>query len=149
MTTTKPTVTTLCGSSRFKDEFASVNRDLTLAGEIVISLGLFGHADHPPLQMWQAESLTVSYEAHEIASKINAGLEPKEAFAIWPRVEHEIRVTVHPLKAMLDDLHKRKIDLSDGIFVVNPGGYIGESTRGEIAYAVDHGKTVRYLEPVA
>jgi len=48
-------------------------------------------------------------------------------------------------KAMLDDMHKRKIDLSDGIFVINVAGYIGSSTRGEIEYALRSGKTVDYL----
>ena len=38
-------------------------------------------------------------------------------------------------KAMLDDMHLRKIDMADEIFVINVGGYIGESTRGEIAFA--------------
>lgn len=49
-------------------------------------------------------------------------------------------------KRMLDELHKRKIDLCDSIFVVNVGGYIGDSTRGEIEYAEAHGKMVRWLE---
>lgn len=49
-------------------------------------------------------------------------------------------------KAKLDELHKRKIDLADEILVLNVGGYIGESTRSEIAYALDHGKPVRWLE---
>jgi hypothetical protein len=49
-------------------------------------------------------------------------------------------------KVALDDLHKRKIDLADYVLVLNPGGYIGESTRSEIAYAAAHGKSVRYLE---
>jgi len=49
-------------------------------------------------------------------------------------------------KAMLDDMHKRKIDMADEIFVINVGGYIGESTRGEIAYAKSQGIGVRYLE---
>ena len=49
-------------------------------------------------------------------------------------------------KEMLDDMHLRKIDLADEIFVINVGGYIGESTRKEIEYAVATGKTVRYLE---
>ena len=47
---------------------------------------------------------------------------------------------------MLDDMHKRKIDLSDEVFVVNVGGYVGESTRSEISYARATGKAVRYLE---
>ena len=49
-------------------------------------------------------------------------------------------------KPMLDELHLRKIDISDGIFVVNPGGYIGESTAKEIAYAKKIGKPIQYLE---
>ena len=49
-------------------------------------------------------------------------------------------------KEMLDDMHLRKIDLADEIFVINVGGYIGESTRSEIAYAEKTGKKVRYLE---
>jgi hypothetical protein len=53
------------------------------------------------------------------------------------------------LKAQLDELHKRKIDLADEIFVLNVNGYIGESTRSEIAYATTHGKRVRYLESPA
>ncbi len=50
-------------------------------------------------------------------------------------------------KEMLDDMHKRKIDMADEIFVINVGGYIGESTRSEIDYALAAGKAVRYLEP--
>ena len=48
-------------------------------------------------------------------------------------------------KEMLDDMHKRKIDLADEIFVVNVGGYIGSSTNSEIEYAVKTGKKVMYL----
>lgn len=51
-------------------------------------------------------------------------------------------------KIALDELHKRKIDLADEILVLNVGGYIGSSTRGEIEYAEQRGRPVRYLEPV-
>ena len=47
---------------------------------------------------------------------------------------------------MLDDMHKRKIDMADAIYVINVGGYIGSSTKSEIEYATAHGKEVRYLE---
>jgi hypothetical protein len=50
------------------------------------------------------------------------------------------------IKQNLDELHKRKIDLADEILVLNVGGYIGDSTRSEIAYAQAHGKGIRYLE---
>lgn len=47
---------------------------------------------------------------------------------------------------MLDDMHKRKIDMADEIFVINVGGYIGSSTKSEIEYAESQGRVVRYLE---
>lgn len=50
-------------------------------------------------------------------------------------------------KRMLDDLHKRKIDMCDEVFVLNVGGYVGESTRSEIDYARRIGRPVKYLEP--
>ncbi len=50
-------------------------------------------------------------------------------------------------KAVLDALHLRKIDLADRVLVVNPGGYIGESTRSEIAYAQAAGKPVSFTDP--
>lgn len=49
-------------------------------------------------------------------------------------------------KVALDELHKRKIDLADRVFVLNVDGYIGESTRSEIAYAYEHDTPVDYLE---
>lgn len=42
--------------------------------------------------------------------------------------------------------HKKKIDLSDAIFVINKNGYIGNSTRSEIDYARLHNKEVLFLE---
>ena len=54
--------------------------------------------------------------------------------------------TLSKTKMMLDDMHKRKIDMADEIYVINVGGYIGESTRSEIEYAKAHGKEVHYLE---
>jgi len=51
------------------------------------------------------------------------------------------------LKVGFDELHKRKIDLADEILVINIGGYIGDSTKSEIRYAIAHGKSVRWLEP--
>ena len=51
-------------------------------------------------------------------------------------------------KAVLDALHLRKIDLADRILVVNPGGYIGESTTREIGYARSTGKPIFRLSVV-
>jgi hypothetical protein len=94
-------VITLCGSTRFKDDFERVNRELTLAGNIVISVGCFGHAGD-----------TFTEEQ----------------------------------KVMLDDIHKRKIDMADAIYVINKGGYIGASTKSEIQYAAYWGKQIIFME---
>lgn len=48
-------------------------------------------------------------------------------------------------KICLDNLHKRKIDLCDEVFVLDVDEYIGTSTRSEIDYAIAHGKPVVYL----
>ncbi len=103
-------VITLCGSTRFKEQFMQVQKELTLKGCIVISVGLFGHA-------WDSE--------------------------VWENMDEN---TLTKTKEMLDDMHKRKIDMSDEIFVINVGGYIGESTKSEIEYAKETGKIVNYLE---
>jgi hypothetical protein len=60
--------------------------------------------------------------------------------------EEDPQHTNRPNKEMLDELHKRKIDLADTVMVLNVGGYIGDSTRSEIAYAQAHGKPIEYLE---
>lgn len=98
-------VITLCGSTKFKDAFIKAQKDLTLQGNIVISVGLFGHSGDD--EVWTEGT-----------------------------------------KAMLDDMHKRKIDMADEIFVINVGGYIGESTKSEIEYAKKNGRVVNYLEPI-
>jgi hypothetical protein len=103
-------VITLCGSTRFKNEFMEAQKRLTLAGNIVISVGLFGHSGDS--EVWN-------------------GMD-----------EGKLTKT----KEMLDDMHKRKIDMADSIYVINVGGYIGESTRSEIEYAIRQGKKVEYLE---
>ena len=105
-------VITLCGSTRFKDDFMRVQKELTLKGNIVISVGLFGYSNGDD---------------------------------IWNKMDEE---TLSKTKEMLDDMHKRKIDMADEIFVINVGGYIGDSTRSEIEYAINTGKKVNYLEKV-
>jgi hypothetical protein len=96
-------VITLCGSTRFKNEFLGEQKRLTLEGNVVITVGLFGHSGDD---------------------------------VVW----------TEGVKDMLDRQHLAKIDLADEIFVINVGGYIGDSTRREIAYAEFKGKTISYLE---
>jgi hypothetical protein len=49
-------------------------------------------------------------------------------------------------KIKLDILHKRKIDLADEVYILNVGGYIGESTKSELEYARKHNKRILFLE---
>jgi len=51
------------------------------------------------------------------------------------------------IKIRLDELHRRKIDMADEVLILNVGGYIGESTGGELSYARKHRKIIRFLEP--
>ena len=51
-------------------------------------------------------------------------------------------------KKMLDEMHRQKIDMSNEIYVINCGGYIGESTKSEIEYAKANGKKISYLEDI-
>jgi len=53
------------------------------------------------------------------------------------------------VKETVDEVHKRKIDIADELFILNVGGYIGESTANEIAYANRLGKPIKYLESPA
>ena len=80
-------VITLCGSTRFKDEFMKAQKDLTLKGNIVISVGLFGRSGDDE---------------------------------VWENMDEG---TLTKTKEILDDMHKRKIDMSDEIFVINKDGY--------------------------
>ena len=52
------------------------------------------------------------------------------------------------MKKMLDEMHREKIDLSDEIYVINLNGYIGESTKSEIEYAIANGKKIKYFEEI-
>jgi hypothetical protein len=102
----RPPIVTICGSTRFNDEIHAANARLTMEGNLVISLGVFGHTDIPDVD--------------------------------WTTGGSE-------LKVMLDGLHRHKIAPADSVYIVNPKGYIGESTRAEIAYAESLGLPVRYL----
>ena len=98
----KENIITLCGSSKFKEQYLLINHNLSLLGKIVLSVSCFGHTDKLNLDCMQ--------------------------------------------KNILDDVHLKKIDLSEAIYVINFGKYIGDSTRKEIEYAEKKGKKIYYLE---
>jgi len=92
------------------DAFFEAGWRETLAGKIVLSIGVWKHADADGAQV--AETL-------------------------GPDVVER-----------LGDLHLRKIDLADEVLILNVGGYIGESTGNELAYALAMKKPIRTLEPM-
>lgn len=76
-------------------------------------------------------------------------LELENGYVVLGIVPHVLdRDLTNQEKGLLGELHRKKIDLSDAIYVVNVDGYIGESVRNEITYAIEMGKEVLYLEKV-
>jgi hypothetical protein len=65
----------------------------------------------------------------------------------YPGVRASHQAEAEGVRAVLDELHLRKIDLADLVYVVNVGGYIGESTRKELKYARKVGKPIVWREP--
>lgn len=51
------------------------------------------------------------------------------------------------VREALAELHLRRIDLADEVRVVSEGGYVGASTRREIAYARQRDKVISSVEP--
>ena len=96
-------VITLCGSTKFKEDFIRVQKELTLKGNIILTVGLFGHSGDD--EVWS-----------------------------------------HGVKELMDDMHKRRILMSDEIYVINKNNYIGESTKNEIEFAKKHNKKIIYME---
>ena len=94
----------LCGSTKFKDDFIKATELLSLSGYVVLSVGLFGHADN----------------------KFGT-------------------VITDEVKALLDDMHKQKIEMADFIYIINKNNYIGESTLKELEYAKSLSKPIKYM----
>ena len=63
----------------------------------------------------------------------------------YPNVPPDHLAESEGVAEQMDELHLRKIDLADEVYVINWNDYIGESTRREVAYSVTHKKPIRYL----
>jgi hypothetical protein len=118
MTPPRPIVVCFCGSVRFSEQMLVTAWEYAKAGIIVLGWCVL----------------------------------PDSYFATFPGSRGDDEAGVHAaekegVKEALDELHKRKIDLADQIFVINVGGYVGDSTKSEIRYAIKHDKPLRWLEP--
>lgn len=122
-----PKVVTLCGSTRFREQFEIANAQLTMAGYIVLSVGFFHHREggHSP----ECQS-TARLDSMGVARPCNCGQR-----SISPSQ-----------KGMLDVLHLEKIRMSHGIYVLNVAGYVGASTMREVAFAIAMNRKVEFLE---
>ncbi|MFI2364746.1 hypothetical protein [Promicromonospora sp. NPDC019610] len=118
----RPQIVCLCGSARFVQELRAANRDLTLAGAIVLAPAELGHPDDRT-----TGDRTPNYRTTNDQTTGDQLTDEQ--------------------KTALGALHLAKIDLADRVVVVNPGGYTGESTRREISYAHRTGKPVEYTHP--
>lgn len=77
--------------------------------------------------------------------KITAELETNKGFCVLqPVYSIEKKIFNEGELKTLADAHYKKIDISDAIFVVNIGGYVGKSVSEEIDYAKSHNKDVLY-----
>ncbi|MGW6926541.1 hypothetical protein ACWGA9_35660 [Streptomyces sp. NPDC054950] len=94
-------------------------------------------------RFWDALAEAALYETAAARIVLAPACDLKTTHPLWADPARAER-----LKRVLDDLHLRKIDLADDVLIVNPGGYIGDSTRREIAYAHSLGKPIRYTHPI-
>ena len=113
-----PKIICFCGSVRFSTEMMVVAWEYAKAGYIVLSWCVLPDC---------------YFEAHpESSGDDQAGIHVAEKEGV---------------RKILDEVHKRKIDLADEVLVINVGGYVGDSTKSEIRYARAHMKPIRWLEP--
>lgn len=130
----RPKIVVLCGSTRFRKVFQLQNYLETMKGNIVLSVGFYVHAPDECPNCDASQSFAKEQGAEGSQGKC------------W-QCGADLGCTDEQ-KEKLDELHKRKIDLADEVFVLNVGGYIGKSTQSEIAYAVGLGRPIRFLEAV-
>lgn len=115
-------IVTICGSMKFLPEMLRYYKKLSMNGDIVL------------LPVFTADNL---------APQTKMGFsEPQKAIVLTTSNEGILTE-----KSRLFESHKKKILMSDLIFVVNPGGYHGADTEKEIAFAIGHGIRVDYMEP--
>lgn len=117
----RPKIICLCGSTKFFVEYFDANQKLTREGNIVLSCGSFRHRPNYDYSAWK----------------------PKEKIVLVDDTE----APTETQKTQLDQLHLRKIDEADAIYILNVGGYIGYSTARELCYAMKHHKDIFWHEP--
>ena len=87
-------------------------------------------------------SMKFSKQMQEIALE----LEVKQGYCVLTPVgEKTVQASEKEIEK-LAQAHFKKIDMSDAVYIVNIGGYIGESVSREVCYAQEHNKEIIYHE---
>lgn len=115
------------GSIKFKEEAVKT--------KIVCISGSTRFLDQMAIAAWEMEKKGILVIGPHLLPQSYPGVKPSH------QAEEE------GVREILDELHLRKIDLSDEVYVVNVNGYIGQSTRNELRYAVKAGKPLAWMEP--
>lgn len=116
-------IVTICGSMRFLPDMLRFYKKLSMNGDVVL-LPVFTADNFAPTIKTRSPDLRTN--ATSVASFTEGLLSEK---------------------SRLFESHKKKILMSDLIFIVNPGGYHGADTEKEIAFVIKHGIRVDYMEP--
>ena len=103
--------------------------------KVIVLCGSTRFIDHMAVKAWELEK------------KGNIVLGP-HLLPLWYCKKAAHLAEEQGVKIQMDELHLRKIDMADGVYIINPDGYIGESTQREIEYALDNGVPVEYEEPL-
>lgn len=134
---TFPKIVCLCGSTRFKQEFIAANFRETMAGNIVLSVGLYGHAD-------------ASVYAPTAEEKIALDKLHKDKIFLADEVlvlNCKVLSCYCCVRPLWDNWQAVWMNCTPCCHAeAYPRPYIGDSTRSEIAYAKEQGKVIRYLE---
>jgi hypothetical protein len=132
-----PIIVCLCGSTRFKQEFIAANFRETMAGRIVLSVGLYSHADAVTYAPTEEEKRALD-QLH--LRKIDLA----DEVLVLDAITLVCSLCNKPCKTV----KSRQTEWGQSLCCgedCSEKPYIGESTRNEIAYALNHGKRVRYL----
>lgn len=128
-----PIIVCLCGSTRFKSAFEDASRIESLAGKIVLSVGLFGHLEG--LDMTGATKMMLD-RVH--LAKIDLANEVLILNVYQPWCPKCKMFCLEPYIANLTPCCEGEVEYRP---------YIGASTRNELNYAISQNKIIRFLNP--
>lgn len=142
-----------CGSQHpIREGCENCNRELlaeAMSAESTVKVCLCGSTKFTQIRNSAGRSLWQEMNLREtLAGRIvlTIGCDMRSDNDLFGKLSEEAAAEI---KARLDQLHLRKIDLADQVLILNYEGYLGDSTRRELEYARANGKSIRWLEPTS